>query len=190
MTPPTPLSAAELAEIAERAEKATKAPWHTFETCIGYVDTETPEGEPDEEEVYGWFVTGPTEIHGDNFGEEVTFWNEADSTFVAAARSDIPALLAHAAALAEENATLTQHLAQTIDNYSAAIDAVGKNQSQLAAARATIERQRPVVEASTTFYDYWMGEDFEIDKIQDYSDAWLAAMKVYRAAPDQEATDG
>ena len=87
------LSAEALVAIRERADKATPGEWKPDEIEPAWED------EPSQ-----WWVIGPGWIEY-GFDENVLL-SEADARFVASARTDVPALLAHTEAQAERIAAL------------------------------------------------------------------------------------
>lgn len=79
--PGTPLDTEGLAAIQERVEKATEGPWGI-----------QPDSASGKDEAYCyWHRVGPLDLTGRD--------PDADSVFIAHARADIPALLAHVAHL-------------------------------------------------------------------------------------------
>lgn len=101
------LSAAACAEIAARAAKATAGPWKVADYNENYPERDTWLG----------VIQGAFEILEERFQVGRVKYsalppveNYANAAFIAAARSDIPALLATVAALRETVGVLLQHL--------------------------------------------------------------------------------
>lgn len=99
------LTNTELAAIRERAEKATQGPWRWIANRAGTYLASRP--------ARGWFVVLDCVRHGMQsatvrFRDQATdilhkdFTDSPDATFIAHARADVPALLAHIEELEEK----------------------------------------------------------------------------------------
>jgi len=104
----SPLTEQELDEIAARATAATPGPWRNHDTHLGqygYAAT-VLSGEGNDTDLHAWLPT----MSQTPWDETRNVW--ADAAFVAAARTDVPALLAEVARLKGQRKYLIGQLAK------------------------------------------------------------------------------
>lgn len=134
MTPPTPLSGAELARIAERAKKATKGPWR--EGTLNVWNDEEVRVVARTEDPMDPLTTGNVETH----------IGQRNAVFIAAARSDVPALLAHVAWQAERLAELEKGSVLTAEGITLNVKQLAGINGALAESLATEKAARVAAE--------------------------------------------
>lgn len=138
VTDPRQLTPEQLKAIAERTKNATEAPWSQIESPWGDGKAVTQgRGDP-----HGHLLICRTDEnewqedihHGDD--------NWFNAAFIAAARSDVPALLAHIAWQAERLADAERASQATYDQAAEQYQRANQAEEKLATAQATIEKQR------------------------------------------------
>jgi uncharacterized protein with PIN domain len=199
-TPPPkpPISAEDRAQMRERCEKATPGPWHWDDSdrskARGRVDGDmvslAPLAPGEEAEYVEPIIQTDSGVYGPR---------EADRAFIAAARTDLPALLD---ALAEAEAT-----AETCANQARyCVKALAEADVALALERARVADLHGLVARGVEFVEQdldmakrfraaqaaWMayGRTHELRHWHDLQDAFGFASPEPATASEPEATDG
>lgn len=144
------LTKAELSAIRERADAATPEPWRWIASRAGtYLASRPPRG---------WFVIFDCVRYGMQsatvrFRDQATdilhkdFTDSHDATFIAAARADVPALLAHIEELERDRSRLE-------DNEDALADSFIAFEKRIAELEAKLQRALDYAKCAEACKDY------------------------------------